>query len=453
MLQTLAELLNVTNEELKKLGVLNVYLNYDSGYYINIKLLEKTDNPFFKSSYSKILEHFNVLYDFLKDSKKEGDTFWKAAFKMFNYPEVNEVCIGLAKGKFGKGLTSKKLRIEILRNAKEIIDSGNVNDKIFLYLEIFSEKVGVDLFSDMIANIILEDIKNYTRHINQTLNKENEYYINEVKNKKVYYLPLEILSDIPTPKFMCDIDSCITKNQEVKNHMNDIIGSEWRNRTSEEKKRMVSEMIKNDPKVYSEFSTAYENDETELYDFNSDKIGSTKLPEIAETFFTTSHSLGQNVDIMKFFDEFKDKMENNNGASLLYENGKIRRETYCQTFLQIGLQLYYRNNEIDISRECNLGRGPLDFKIVTTNQKFALEIKKFSNPQIIHGIQTQLPEYAKAEKIENLIYVVFDDIENSDAKYKKINLINSIANDLPYKVEVIYIDVRIKKSASLYEGE
>ena len=34
MLQTLAELLNVTNEELKKLGVLNVYLNYDSGYSV-----------------------------------------------------------------------------------------------------------------------------------------------------------------------------------------------------------------------------------------------------------------------------------------------------------------------------------------------------------------------------------------------------------------------------------
>ena len=32
-------------------------------------------------------------------------------------------------------------------------------------------------------------------------------------------------------------------------------------------------------------------------------------------------------------------------------------------------------------------------------------------------------EVVEDKKIENLIYVVFDDIEDSDGKYKKINLI------------------------------
>ena len=64
---TLANLLKVSNEKLKELNVLNVlnvYLNCDSGYYINVNLLSKTDNIYFKNSYQKVIEYFNKIYNF-----------------------------------------------------------------------------------------------------------------------------------------------------------------------------------------------------------------------------------------------------------------------------------------------------------------------------------------------------------------------------------------------------
>lgn len=350
-------------------------------------------------------------------------------------------------------MTSKKIRLQILRNAKELIDTGYVDDRIFLYIGIFNENIGMDFFSDMIANIIIDDIKNYTRHVNKILKKDNEYYVNEIKEKNIYYLPLEILSNIPTPRFMCDIDSCININNEIKKHVNNIIGNEWKNRTNIEKKKMVLEIIKNDPSAYKELLKSYDNDKTELYDFENDSVGSVKLPEVIEKYFTTSHQLGEIIDINKFFDFFKNIIENTNAVILLNADGRLRPESYCQKLLHLVLLTYYKNNEIDISPECNSGRGCLDFKIVSTNQKFAIEVKKMSSSQIFHGIETQLPEYAKAENIQNLIYVIFDDVDDNSAKVDKINKINSIANSLPYHVKVVYIDAKIKKSASVYRKE
>ena len=196
MLLTLSDVMKISKKKLKEMGVLNVYLGIDSGYYINLKLLEKTTNIYFKDAYKKVKEHFRILFDFLHNSKTEGDVFWKAAYNMFNYPEINEICIGMSDGIFGKGLTSPNIRKDALRNAKEIIDSGFVDENIFIYVGMFSEKVGLDLFSDMISNIIIDNIKNYTRYINHECGFEQEFLVNPKKKKEKHLNRTNFVSSV-----------------------------------------------------------------------------------------------------------------------------------------------------------------------------------------------------------------------------------------------------------------
>ena len=133
-------------------------------------------------------KHFTKLFQFINNSKCEGDPFWKAAYRLFYYPEINEISIGLANGIYGKGLTSETIRTQALSNAKKIIESGFVDEDIFLYVGMFTDKVGLDLISDMISNIIIENIKEYTKYINKECGHNAEFLIDPYKNKNIYYI-------------------------------------------------------------------------------------------------------------------------------------------------------------------------------------------------------------------------------------------------------------------------
>ena len=69
-----------------------------------------------------------------------------------------------------------------------------------------------------------------------------------------------------------------------------------------------------------------------------------------------------------------------------------------------------------------------------------------SNRQLIHGMKTQIAEYAKAEKTNQLIYLVIDDLKDEE----KIKKLYKEYNEMSKKPELIIINTEIKKSASIY---
>lgn len=452
MLSTLSDIMEVSKESLKELGVLNVYLGIDSEYYINIKLLKQTKNPFFANAYSKVQEHFLKIYRFLSNSKEEGDPFWNAALRLFNYPEINEICIGLANGVYGRGLTSIDLRTKALRNAKEIIKSGFVDEDIFLYVGMFTEKVGMDLISDMISNIIIDNIKDYTKYINSKCGIETDFLKNPYKDKNIYYLPEDIVSEIPSTKWLENIDFCIQKNEEVRILINTIVGEKWKEYTSEIKKRKFVEALCSNPDIYKNYKESFDDELVEQYDFVSDKKGYALLPEIIETYFN-QHSLNnisEYDNVLEFVEYFKHNVEYNNASMLIYEDDKLRNEKFAQTLFYVCALNYFNDGQFDISPEVNSGRGPVDFKIKGKKERIVVELKKLSSKQIYHGIEVQLIEYAQAENTKNAVYVVLDDMVESDIKNKKIKKIFELANGAKINVKVVIIDCRPKLSASIY---
>jgi hypothetical protein len=86
-------------------GVFDPILDKDSHFFINLQRLKNTSIPEFESSYEKIHDHFRKIIKLLEISKEKNkkDNFYKQALKLFNFSEVNGICLGYSEGGNGTG--------------------------------------------------------------------------------------------------------------------------------------------------------------------------------------------------------------------------------------------------------------------------------------------------------------------------------------------------------------
>ena len=100
---------------------------------------------------------------------------------------------------------------------------------------------------------------------------------------------------------------------------------------------------------------------------------------------------------------------------------------------------------IDVNPEVDTGSGLIDFKFSNGYQyKSIVEIKYSDNPQLLHGITTQLPQYMISEEANNGHYLILD-VGKMRVRSERIE---KACNDLPLQCEIHYVDARLKRSAS-----
>lgn len=116
--------------------------------------------------------------------------------------------------------------------------------------------------------------------------------------------------------------------------------------------------------------------------------------------------------------------------------------------IHLGAKEYITVNNLDISFESDLGRGPVDIKISRGADKSICEVKLSSNSQYLHGYQTQVKEYGKAECTENLFYVFVDIGNPQRLRTIKEEHEKNKASGIKCP-ELIIIDATIRKSASI----
>ncbi len=145
---------------------------------------------------------------------------------------------------------------------------------------------------------------------------------------------------------------------------------------------------------------------------------------------------------------FKNQIENNGLFKLLYEEkgGKLKHENTVQMLLFSVAQIYCIAHNLDISPETNSGSGCVDFKISQGyNSKVNVEIKYSTNPNLEHGLHSQLKRYNLAEQTKNCFYVIIRVDEHSD---KVIKILEQSVNEAAHQ-KVIVIDGMFKRSASI----
>ena len=142
---------------------------------------------------------------------------------------------------------------------------------------------------------------------------------------------------------------------------------------------------------------------------------------------------------------YKKYIEDNAGWRLLWnDNGSPRREEAAQLLLLGIVKHYCKANDIDITREANIGRGPVDFKVSKGYFLRALiEIKLARNTKFWNGLQKQLPKYLEAEDVELGFYLV---IVQEEKDLRKISAIRKILADTEKKsnkkINVVIVDAR-----------
>lgn len=87
-----------------------------------------------------------------------GDPLFRRAVNLFIFPEVNGINLGVAKESIGAGI-GFILAKKIVTDAYAIVQAGCTDPEFFHLLPLFEDDIGPDRISDMIADLILRDIK------------------------------------------------------------------------------------------------------------------------------------------------------------------------------------------------------------------------------------------------------------------------------------------------------
>ena len=132
----------------------------------------------------------------------------------------------------------------------------------------------------------------------------------------------------------------------------------------------------------------------------------------------------------------KDVIENKDGYRFLYKDGQpIQRETD----LHILFRLTWYATDLDVNREVNNGRGPVDFKISHGSKDATLvEFKLARNSKLRKNLENQVEIYQRASDANRAITVIFCFTSDEQAKVRR--LLEELAlNDNP---DIVMINAR-----------
>lgn len=228
-------------------GVFDPVINEDSHFFINLQRLKKTTVPEFMESYKMIHDYFRKIIKLLDkaEQKTTADSFYRQALKMFDFSEVNGICLGYAKGTSGSGFGAR-LASQVMSTAYDIVKAGVADPEFFELLPLFQENIGADRLSDMIATLIFDDIRAYTKRINaelginqkqyRKLSFNAEYLINPYKHDNVLLVPVDILHKLPVAESWEDIDLVVSQNNTLRAEMNSEVALEWNRYSAIERK-------------------------------------------------------------------------------------------------------------------------------------------------------------------------------------------------------------------------
>ena len=206
---------------------------------------------------------------------------------------------------------------------------------------------------------------------------------------------------------------------------------------------------------YEEWDFYYPEYEKEVEE-NRRKLQSIYEDMIEEDFdvhqIETPRSITDFKDIVeRIIIDFK-KMVEIEGYKLLHDDfGQPRDERICQTFFYVYLNKYCKTMGIDLTKEPETGRGPVDFRFSNGVEYVAhIELKKDANPKLEHGLKKQLPTYMEADEVNVGFILIFDfgerDIDSIvESMEEEKERLKESKNLL---IEIVRIDARQKVSAS-----
>ncbi|MGN8081932.1 hypothetical protein [Variovorax sp. 22077] len=432
MIFSFSDHFRIDPEALAATGALDPILGIDTRLFIDPRLLQETSAPELSSSADKVRVHFESVLKLVANIAQQDDVFWRQADKMLTFPEVRGLCIGYSSGSTaGRGMGVQK-RARLLDTTIRIVHAGVADPDIFELAGIFEEGIDPDLISDMVAKIIMEDLIAFTQRVCSDLgipmeplsvsaqHPQEDLPRNPVSGHPIILVPREILSQLPVADSFLDIGWVASFNEQLRQALNQVLGSDWRELSIRDKKHGLRETFVGTPDGLRVVLDKYREVPADPYDFASDPAGEVGWYPAAKAAVADNSlalSLGEAAGIDEVFEVVKKicehyafLLEDRQLCKLLYNKDRTLKHESAAQLLFVGIaSAYCEANSLDLSPESDAGRGPVDFKISSGFAgKVLVEVKLTSNPRLAHGFEKQLPIYMNAEKASKGIYLVID---------------------------------------------
>jgi hypothetical protein len=465
------QVFGVSKQDLEKEGVFNGFVDIDANFYVDPSLLESASIFEFKNSAKRFREHFQKVITILNQANvaDEKDVCFRNARNRLIFPELQAISLGNSTdGNPGKGI-GKGLATKIASTAWQINRAGINDPAIFELVGLIEDKIGADRISDMTIRIILPDLLAYSERIAKKFKIQTAPFrygekqfllpIDPSKTSPVILTPKELLRDLLVSNDWSDIEKVRAQNEQLRSRTNELIGKSWKDIVASLSKAQLKNLLLKEPELLQDLLAQYKSKPAEQYDFVNDPAGYFIWQELGQHFsnifplkFDLEEVTSENIlhAVIKICNQFKSLVEDNGLAIHLWKDDQksTRNERFAQLLFFAIADSYCRAHNLDLNREPNAGRGPVDFKVSKGyNAKVTVEIK-FTSNDIRSGYVKQLPIYNAAEKTEYSVFLV---IRNSESVLglEDVKKLQGEQRKAGRRTpEIFIIDGRIKPSAS-----
>lgn len=444
-------------------------LSIDTRLFLDPFLLYASEQGGFIGSHSDIISFFNSVFKLIaRSNSKPHSLLWKKAVASLALPEVQELCLGYTGGGTGGSGSGPKIARLIAEAMSEAIQAGLIELTHFEEVAIIRQHIGADRISDLTAAIIRKRLTAYTeeichRHQVPTqqfqfgrgyYNPETELWLplqahlpfNPYNKKSILLAPRHYLRDLPTINTDDFWDySWSNENQVIRTEFSHDI-------TKNVAKKEIVDFARRHPEIRYRYIMFREEYPPDPYNFQRDPKGLVNWYEATRQFcadnplrllIQSESDFYGAVDNM--VDAFRHYVEDNRGWNLLWnENNTPRREEAAQDLFLGIIKQHCMANNIDVSREPDIGRGPVDFKVAQGySTRALLEVKLAKNTKFWNGLEKQLPTYQRAEEVKIGYFVI---IIYFDKDFKRLTSIQSRISQVQqrtgYSITPVVVDAR-----------
>lgn len=477
-----SEIFEVDKNILEQEGFVDVSLLCDLPLFVDPFLIFGSQ----KEEYLELNNEINRYLLFLKKKAIQHEIHSGLLKSWFTFSEVYNNWLGYCKfGNKGSGLGLKFAK-NLYYNLKNKLN--NFGDGEILSVEhieklcLIDDKIGSDNISDFVVNILKhyflektqEFCKKYIKpeycdmfnvdkaYFDYNLEKwmPKQFYLPRFNDEYILLTPIDILtkdSSWLNTNDMVDRFSMIVEkipNVQLKFDINNYLSKLYKDdMTKDEIKQSRLETIREFPIIVDYYISQKEDTvdeamsrsiEKSLY---VDETISNMVRAFVENLKSTdfyNYAEDSYTEALKRVKYLKHCIEDNDVYKLFYDsNGNLIK---TEEDLQLMFRLVCYGVISDVNRECNNGRGPVDYKFSKTSvDKSLIEFKLASNSKLKQNLKNQVEIYEKAndtkKSIKAILFFTDKEKERVDKILKELGLEN--------KENVILIDaINNKVSAS-----
>jgi hypothetical protein len=405
----------------KDKGIFNGFIEIDSKLYIDPHLLEKSSARELRQAGKGFRKYFADTIKILKKASDHKSVFWRQALSRLTFREISQIGLGYSINSVRGSAIGPKLAWSITQTAREIVMAGIDDPEVFELIGLLEEGIGADRISDMTASVIIDYLLLYSQRIGKELrlrNQDTKFHDKSYKlpfdqktGRSVILLPSDILRNLPIAHDWSDIDIVCRHNEQLRNQVNQIIGRTWRKATKKLSKRDLRDALLYRPAVLQDLIDQYKDKVGAAYDFKADPAGEFIWYSAAQDYVSkypldlSGYVRIKAEQVFPLVEElclrFKQLVEHNGLYELFYNDSRRLRNERAAQLLFFGVaDAYCQANNIDINRESNAGKGPVDFKIsYGYDARVTVEMKYSSNGNLLKA-------YNQAEKTTYSIFLV-----------------------------------------------